>query len=228
MIEEIDQRLSKWITSVVEEDIEVSFLPPGTMGDKKFVGLYLKDILPLAPHSLTRRPPLQVLLRYLITSWAESPQVAHRVLGQLLFAAMENPEFEVELEPIPADFWSAFGTIPMPAFLLRLPLRVERQEQPMKLIQSPMEITKSNLVSIPGMVMGPNEIPLPNARVEISTHNLVTRTDVKGRFLFPSVPMQPSQKKVCITARSRKLFKEFDLIKGKPEPWVIHFDILEV
>jgi hypothetical protein len=228
MIDEIDKRLSDWIAGVLSEDIEVSLLPPGDMGDKKIVGLYLKDILPSVPNRGTRRPPLQVLLRYLITSWAKSPQEAHSLLGRLLFAAMEHPEYEVELEPIPAEFWNAFGTIPMPAFMLRLPLRVERPENQVRLIRSSIEVTKSSIESLGGMVMGPNETPLANARVELTNHNLVTQTNVKGRFIFPAVPTQPSKKKLCITARGRKLFKEIEFTKVKQGPWIIYFDILEV
>ncbi len=227
MIEDVDQHLADWITSVLSKEIEVSLLPPGNMGNKKVVGLYLKDILPSVPHQGTRRPPLQVLLRYLITSWAKNPQESHRMLGLLLFAAMEHPGYEVELTPIPSEVWKAFGIIPVPAFMLRLPLRVERSEKPVQLIRSPIEIKKSNLASMKGMVLGPNKIPLTNARVELSTHNLVARTDAKGRFLFPSVPTQPPQKKVCVTARGRKLFKEVDFIKFKKKSWIIHFDVLE-
>jgi len=229
MIEEIDQRLSDWIGSVLGKDIEVSLLPPGDLGNKKTVGLYLKDILPSAPTRGTRRPPLQVLLRYLVTAWAENPQEAHRILGQLLFAAMEHPEFEVELDPIPAQVWTAFGTIPIPAFMLRLPLRVERPQKPVQLIRSPIEVQQSPLVRVAGMVMGPDEIPLANARVELSTHNLVARTDVKGRFGFPTVPTAPALKKFRILARGRELFQEVDLKKiNSEEPLIIHFDVLEV
>ena len=228
MIEEIDQRLSEWIGSVLAEDIEVSLLPPADVGDKKIVGLYLKDILPSAPTRGTRRPPLQVLLRYLVTVWAKSPKEAHHILGQLLFAAMEHAEYEVELEPIPAQVWQAFGTMPMPAFMLRLPLRVERPEKPVRLIRSPIEVQQSPLASMEGTILGPDEIPLANARVELSTHNLVARTDSKGRFNFPTVPTEPALKKVRVIARGRELFKEVDYTKIKQEPLIIHFDVLEV
>jgi hypothetical protein len=229
MIEGIDQSLSEWIASVLGEDIEVSLLPPGDPGDKKIVGLYLKDILPSAPTRGTRRPPLQVLLRYLITARAKNPQEAHHILGQLLFAAMEHPDYEVELDPIPAQVWTAFGTIPMPAFMLRLPLRVERAQKPVGLIRSPIEVRQSPLVRMEGMVMGPEETPLANARVELSTHNLVARTDVKGRFVFATVPTEPVLKKVRILARGRELFKEVDYKQTKQkEPLIIHFDVLEV
>ncbi|MCP4625102.1 MAG: hypothetical protein GY850_16475 [bacterium] len=227
MIEEIDQRLSEWIGGILTEDIEVSLLPPKAEGVEKTVGLYLKDILSSAPTSGARRPPLQVLLRYLVTSRAETPAEAHNMLGRLLFAAMEHPEFEVELDPIPAEVWTAFGTIPMPAFMLRLPLRLERPEKPVRLISSPIEVQNSPIVSMDGTVTGPGETPLTNARVELSTHNLVARTDIKGRFIFPAVPAKPAIKKVRIIARGRELFKEVDYTKIKQEPLIIHFNVLE-
>ena len=228
MIEKVDQRLSEWIGSVLPADIEVSLLPPRATGDKKLVGLYLKDILPSAPTRGTRRPPLQVLLRYLVTAWAKNQADAHNMLGQLLFAAMEHPEYEVELEPVRAEVWTAFGSIPMPSFMLRLPLRLERPEKPVRLIRSPIEVNQSPLASMEGTVMGPDETPLAHARVELSNHNLVTRTDIKGRFLFPAVPTQPAAKKVRIFARGRELSKEIDYEKIKQEPLIIHFDVLEV
>lgn len=228
MIEEVDQRLREWIASVLPEEIEVSLLPPGKMGNKKTVGLYLKDILHSVPHKGARRPPLQVLLRYLISSWAENPEEAHSLLGRLLFAAMEHPGYEVELAPIPPEVWNAFGAIPAPAFMIKVPLRLERPEKPSPLIRSPIEIAKSELASMGGTILGPGEVPLANARVELSTHKLVARTDAKGRFLFPSVPAQPAKKKFRIIARGGKLFKEIDFTKSKQEPLIIQFDILEV
>jgi len=228
MIEKVDQRLSEWIANVLTEDIEVSLLPPGGTGDKKIVGLYLKDILPSAPTRGSRRPPLQVLLRYLVTCRAKNQAEAHKILGRLLFAAMEHPEYEVELEPVPAEDWTAFGTIPMPSFMLRLPIRFERPEEPVRLIRSPIEVNQSPLESMQGTVMGPQQTPLTNARVELSTHNLVTRTDIKGRFIFPAVPAKPAAKKIRIIARGRELFKEIDYTKIKQQPLIIHFDVLEV
>ena len=76
--------------------------------------------------------------------------------------------------------------------------------------------------------MAPDLIPLANARVELSTHNLIARTDVKGRFIFPTVPTKPALKKFRILARGRELLKEVDHNKiNQEEPLIIHFDVLE-
>lgn len=228
MIEQVDQHLSEWIGSVLSGDVEISLLPPTGKGDKKAVGLYLKDILPSAPTRGARRPPLQVLLRYLITASAKNQFEAHQMIGQLLFAAMEHPEYEVELGPVPAEVWTAFGTIPMPAFMLCFPLRMERPEETVRLIRSPIEVHQSPLASMEGTILGPEGTPLTNARVELPTHNLVTRTDIKGRFVFQAVPTEPAQKRMRILARGRELSREVDYMKIKQEPLIIHFDVLEV
>lgn len=226
MINEVDQRLMDWIGTVLT-DMEVSLLPPKDMGDKKVVGLYLKDILPSSSAHGTRRPPLQVLLCYLVTSWAKNPIDAHHMLGQLLFAALEHPEYEVDLEPVPAEVWTAFGTLPCPSFMLRLPLKVERPDEIIHLVRSPIEVKKSPISSMHGVVMGPGDTPLSNARVELPSLNLVARTDANGRFSFPAVPAKPKLKKVRIIARGRELFTEVDQTAMKQRPLIIHFDVLE-
>jgi len=62
----------------------------------------------------------------------------------------------------------------------------------------------------------------------LSTHNLVTRTDIKGRFIFPAVPTEPAVKDIRIIARGRELSTEVDYAKIKQEPLIIHFNALEV
>ncbi len=227
MIEEIDQRLIDWIGNVLTEETEVTLSPPQTTGEGERVGLYLMDILPSAPVRSGRRPPLQVMLRYLVTTRSEDPKAAHRILGRLLFAAMEHTEYEVDLAPVSPEIWTAFGIVPMPAFFLRLPLRVERPDTVTPLIRSPAEVIQSPLVGMEGVVLGPGETPLAAARVELTTHNLATRTDGKGRFLFPAVPVKPPVKTFRILTRGRELVKAIDRETNGQQPLTIHFDALE-
>lgn len=146
MIEDIDRQIVEWIGTVLT-DVEISLMPPGDMGDKTLIGLYLKDILPSSPVHTHRRPPLQVSLRYLITSWDKDPVKAHRMLYQLLFAALEHDEYDVELKPLAAQVWRAFGLPPRPSFMLRLPLRFDRPDQTTHVVRSPVEVRKKNIVN---------------------------------------------------------------------------------
>lgn len=139
MIDRIDRLLKDWVGTVLE-DTEVWLLPPRELADKRAVGLYLIDLLHTPPVHNSRRLALQISLRYLVTTWAEHPEDAHRMLGDLVFAAMEHTEFEVDLEPVPTELWSAFGLAPRPSFRLRLPLRRERPEPAIPRVRTPVEV----------------------------------------------------------------------------------------
>jgi hypothetical protein len=58
------------------------------------------------------RPPLGISLRYLVTTWCENVKEAHRLLGDLMLAALEETKFEVEAIPAPVELWRAFGIAP--------------------------------------------------------------------------------------------------------------------
>ncbi len=227
MIDGADQQLKAWIATLLP-GVEVSLLPPIKFGDEQRIGLYLIDMQPLSPTSSERRPPLQVQLRYLVTCWADDPEQAHHMLGQLVFAAMEHPEFDVDFEPVSAHLWAAFAEPPRPCFMLRLPLRVERKGPPVKLVRTPLELQISPFTTLQGQVVGPEDTPIANATVELQNHNLAARTDYKGCFTFSTVPLKPDVKRVRILARNREFSTEIAHKGDAKEPVVIHFDAMEV
>jgi len=106
MIDQVDQDLVRWVQNILT-DSKVSLTPPQPSEAGEGVGLFLMDTVLTPPARGTKRPPLQITLRYLVTTWAESPEKAHRMFGELLFAALESSEFEVESKP--PDVWKAFG-----------------------------------------------------------------------------------------------------------------------
>ena len=126
MIDEIDQRLRAWVGEVSGE-VPVSFAVPGRNLPKRGVSLYLLELNAAPPARSVRRVPLQFSVCYLITVTAETPERAHQLLGELVFAALETPEFDVDLGAIPGELWTALGVPPQPAFRLRLPVRRERR-----------------------------------------------------------------------------------------------------
>lgn len=138
MIDEMDRSLREWIGTVLGET-PVSLGPPA--GEKEDgVKLYLLDLLEGPAPRERRSQPLQLKLRYLVTATAEEPEEAHRRLGELAFAALESPDFEVELGALPASLWQAFGVAPRPAFLLRVPVRRERPARKVPLVLEPIVI----------------------------------------------------------------------------------------
>lgn len=226
MASESDARLKDWVGSVIP-GVELSLEAPGTKKTGRGVGLYLLELVQSPPPSTSKRPPLQVVLRYLVTAWSDKPEDAHQMLVELMFAAMENMDFQVELEPIPLAVWSAFGVPPRPSFLVRVPLRQERPLPPTKLVREPLKIQMSPAVGFHGLVLGPGDIPLSDCRVELPALNLSTRTDFRGRFHFPSVPSAGS-KQFLVKAKGFALPVSSE--QNHPDsrtPLVIHFSLLE-
>ena len=228
MIEDVDNRLRQWVASVLEAaapDVEIRLTPPGDTGPKAAVSMFLLDLLPATPATTGRRPSLQITLRYLVSVSAERVEDAHRALGALVFAAMEHPEFEVELAPLPAELWSALGSTPRPGFLLRVPLRVERAEPRVGRVTRAVEVRFTRTSELSGRLLGPLDVPLAAAEVEIPALRLVTRTDVHGYFRFPAVPLEPARRQVTVRARGLEKAVTVEREAADGEPVVIHFDV---
>jgi hypothetical protein len=223
MIDQVDQTLIRWVQSILAGS-QVLMTPPQASESGEGVGLFLMDAILTPPPRGAKRPPLQIGLRYLVTTWAESPEQAHRMFGDLLFAALESNEFEVESGP--RDVWIAFGVAPRPSFVLRVPLRRERPERIAPLVRAPLVIKSSPLQRLSGIVVGPEEIPIMNARVDLPTLQLSTETDSEGRFEFSAVPGEKQGKLLRVRARGR----EFSLTTEQAEddrPLVIRLQLTE-
>src|SRR5450631_3403526 len=102
MADPLDDRVKRWIESTVS-GASVFLGPPEAQSSGQGVGLYLLDALPSSTLSPVKPPPLQLILRYLVTTWSEDLQAAHDVLFRLLFAAMENGDLEVERNAPPLE-----------------------------------------------------------------------------------------------------------------------------
>ncbi|MEN8206777.1 MAG: Pvc16 family protein [Pseudomonadota bacterium] len=227
MIDLGDHHVGKWVNSIVKE-AEVSFLPPsGQVPAKPTVNIYLFDLMPASvTRNNNRTPPLQIQLRYLVTTSAKDPVKAHKLLGDLVFAAMEHAEFDVDLEPLPATCWTALGIAPAPAFLLRMHIVREREQEAQR-VRNVMDIKSSSLNGVNGVVVGPGEIPIANARVEFPFTGAATRTDSKGRFYLAAIPVSPDAREFLVQAKGKELSVTMKPKDMQKQPVVIHFDVLE-
>ena len=165
MIDQLDHELASWVTSIIG-DATTRFDMPSEQPEGRGVVLYLLSFSPTPPASTGKPIPLQFTLRYLVTTWAESPPEAHRLLGNLVLAAMEKSEYELELEPLPAETWQAFRLPPQPAFVLRVLLREPRPEPTAKYVTK-VVIESRATVSVYGVIHGPEDIPIASARIEL-------------------------------------------------------------
>jgi hypothetical protein len=201
LIDQVDRRLQAWVGKVLD-GAQVSLAPPGKSLPEPGVGLYLMEIVnsPVAPDARSLAPQ-QIALRYLVTAWAEAAEDSHRLLGTLVFKALRNPDFQVELEPVPVDAWSAFGVEPRPSFVLRVPLRYEEPRPKRPLVRQHMRIETTSMKSLHGVVVGPGEVPIIGASVQLPHLNLNTKTDSHGRFRFAAVPAEPQVKLFRVRAK---------------------------
>jgi hypothetical protein len=225
VIEQADVRLTDWVSTVAGPDVQVVLTAPANGLGGSGVSLFLMDLAALPPMRGQRRTPLQLGLRYLVTAWAPDPLAEHRLLGTLVAAAMQEEGWEVQLAPLPPATWTALGAAPRPSFVLQVPARQARPEPVRPRVRGPLAVRGVALVPMAGVVLGPGDVPVANARVEIPSAGAVAETDPLGRFRFPALPAEPTQRLVRVRARG----KQIDVEIAQPEASsavVIRFDQL--
>lgn len=228
MINQFDERLSSWVEGMVA-GVKTSFAAPKDGDESLAVNLYLLELADDPLRHTSGHPKIQPSLRYLVTTSAGDPKDAHDLLGRLFYAARKHPEFEVELERVDTQLWSAFGIAPRPAFVLRLALP-DQWPAPLPadvpLVTQGLAAALGELVPLYGLVLGPKDTPLASARVEMivlwerredpahleevpltTSYTQLERaayTDPKGRFTLPGIPAAPAAKTVLVRARGRE------------------------
>lgn len=223
MIPEADERLRAWAREAVE-GVDVDFGPPTPAVDEEGVSLYLLDLMNVPPARTGRRPPRQVVLRYLVTARAGAPETAHRILEDLFFAALETPDLEIESQPVDPRLWLAFGVAPRPGLVVKIVVRREKAEKAAPLVREFLTVDVEPVVGLRGTVLGPEDIPLPGVRVELPTLELATRTDRRGLFQFASVPARDGPCTLRVEGKGRAMVVTAEV--GE-EPIVIHFPLPE-
>ena len=227
MIDAADARLKEWVKAVAGT-IDITLGPPRDVKAGRAVNLYLLEVLQKPQPRGLRRPPLEVTLRYLVTSWADSPEEAHGILGTLVFAAMEEEDFEVESERVSGDTWVALGLPPRPSFVLRVPVRKERPVTPVKLVRRPAIVSAVGTSTLYGVIVSPEDTPIVEALVEIPSLQLLATTDREGRFAFTTVPSEPRKKVLRVRARGRQFSVATEQPTSPTDPLVIRFNPMEV
>ena len=230
MIDEVDQRLKAWVGRIAG-DVPVFLGVPDRESLERGVCLYLLELGPAPPArgGGGGRASLQISVCYLITAGAESPERAHRLLGELVFAAMEEADFEVELTPVPTTVWAGLRTAPRPCFRLRVPVRRERAMPVIHRVLFPAtpQATPTPAEALLGCVVGPGDVPIPGALVELPTLKLTTRTDAKGCFRFPSVPPVATLGRLEVRARGELLELGSEVLAAEPQPLLIRLPLKE-
>lgn len=122
MIEQADVDIVEWLSPALDGAL-VTFAPPAPRRDGAGVSLYLLELYDVPVARGLARPTAQVGLRYLVTSWGETHEAAHRLLGRALVAASDRADVEVQVDPPGFDLWFSLGVKPQASFFLRLVAR---------------------------------------------------------------------------------------------------------
>ncbi|RKH67953.1 carboxypeptidase regulatory-like domain-containing protein [Corallococcus interemptor] len=224
MLDEVDLRMKAWVGRIAT-DAPVYLGVPDRESLEKGVCLYL---LELGPAPLTRagkRAGLQFTVCYLVTVGAETPERAHRLLGDLVFAAMSDKELEVDLSPVPAALWAGLRSVPRPAFRLRVQVR---KEQPLAEVRCLSLVGgASRQTPLLGQVVGPGDVPIPDAWVALPALHLSTRTDAQGHFHFPRPAHGETLGRLEVRAEGELLSVESEGLATGTSPWIIRMPVKE-
>ncbi len=145
MVTPVFEHLKSWICETLG-DVEVSEEPPSAPDRERTFCLYLKDISG-SPSSGTvlKRDRLQVQLNFLVTVNGKTLLEADDDLAKLIFSALLTDGMDVDLTPLSASEWRAFGLVPRPSFLLKTPLNLTVEKPPVRRVEKPLVIKSENL-----------------------------------------------------------------------------------
>ena len=111
--------------------------------------------------------------------------------------------------------------------MLRVPLRVERPEIRAARVLHPLVMEHSPMASMTGRVLGPGDILLPRARVELTGLDVAATTDTNGRFKFGAVPAEPRLRRLRVKAKGKQIEVQTEKGADENDPLVIRFKSLK-
>ncbi|MPZ68905.1 MAG: hypothetical protein GEU71_05190 [Actinobacteria bacterium] len=225
LIDELDDEITRW-AGATAEGFAVSLDPPTPEAGESSLSLYLLELAPEPPGRGPRRAPLQFRARYLVTASATDPREAHAALGALLFSALENHEWEVDQRPVSLEVWGGLGVAPRPSFVVSGTVRKELPESPGKQVREAVFLP-TTVSSFHGIVLTPDDVPIPLARVELPQLDVMTTTDARGRFAIQNVPSEPAARVVTVAAKGRHRHYEVAALALIEDPLVLRFEMEE-
>lgn len=227
MIDQVDRELRDWIAGIV--DAQVVFAAPGETPAGMGANVHLWELVEHPAPRGAQRPPLQVALRYVVSMFGGDAIECHRRLWDLIVHASRKAQasdWQVELRPPSVEFWQACGVAPRPAFVLQVPLRHEWEQPSAPRVTAPLEVGAVPQQALAGWLLGPGEIPLCGAYLELPQLGLSTYTESRGHFIFSSVPSgKYSPRQIMVRTKGRE--RLFDLDREAAGPLIIRFSLTE-
>ncbi|MDQ3898864.1 MAG: hypothetical protein M3326_16750 [Actinomycetota bacterium] len=201
--------------------------PPAAAPEGRGANLYLYSMASVPTPRGPQRAPHHLILRYLVTTWAETPEAAHTLLETVLFAALDRTDLEVDVAPLDAQAWQALGARPQPSFFLCVPVRRPRPEPTAKPVRHPLSARSVDIGRLHGVVLGNGDVPVAGARVTMRRFDRSAETDARGRFSLVGVPPDARGDDFVVHARGREPPTIVDLPGSPEDPFVLHVDLVE-
>lgn len=194
-IEAVDAMLSAWVKSVVDTE-SVTFGPPKAVSSGSAVNVYLVGLGAAPSRDTHPEAPMQLLLHYVLTAWAETAESEHAMLSKLAFAALQRTDFQVAFDSPPDSLWIAAGIPPRPCFMITLPVMKFREAVPVHLVQEPLIARSAFIKEISGGVADGRGQPVSDARITLSplSESAVTASD--GSFTFKAMPADMTPERI--------------------------------
>lgn len=196
MLDCIDRRLEEWALSTVS-DVDVRFSMPLVKVETPTVVMVLLQMTNVEPSRGWVPRAEQFVLHYLVTVCAQAIDRALPMLDQLFIAALEDEDLSIDQRPILADVWETIGVRPQPSFRLVVPLQAQDIERSRRFARDEVEPA---LTTFDGVVLGPDDEPIPRARIEVSDTEDVVYSDRFGRFRFPTDITPSTESKLQVSA----------------------------
>jgi hypothetical protein len=221
MIHDVDRDLASWVSSVAGDVDVIHDRPRDDVLDRPTVFVYLLALDHALPTQRSERRPLEISLRYMLTTGGADVEQAHRLLATLVFAALERADVHVDLTPLAPELWAAFGVAPRPTLILRRALIVERPARVGR-VRSPAEINLTPARGLRGVVLTKAGVPVPHARVELPALKVSAYSGIDGWFDLGVVPEAAHDAPLRVVAKGTDALLPAE--RGDDGRLVIRFD----
>ncbi len=217
----VEARLvSDWIRTAAG-DVAVSFGPLGAEPLLEGATRILLTFLGISPatqaRSLSRQPQsLLMFARYLVTVTGSSRSVADRLIVALGFAALDRGSPELERDGAGPDLWLALRVAARPALVVREALERPRVKKRVPLVRQPVVTEYALSRRVAGRIVGPGNIPIAGARIEVASAGLTTYSDHRGDFTLVGVPTGPPDPTLSIAAKGVRLTVQAEASSNEP------------
>jgi hypothetical protein len=218
---DVEELIAGWVNDSLGDTIELSYAAPTVRTEEARVSAYLLDLSELPPAQTRSTGPLslRLKLRYLMTTWAQSESEQNRMLSELMFSASTHPNLSVDITPLPLALWTSFGITPRPGVIVEVVLHRSLPARDAKRVATPI-VKLTSPAWLNGKVVGPRDVPIPGALVELPECQSACRTDAHGRFTL-ACAKRPKNKRLCVKAKGVAFNTTADQLGTQADPVVI-------